>query len=68
MRVSDEEVICELLQENGCSGITESKYSSDSEINMKISSSGEQSVSPDEEENVSDSSSMQHGIWTKSGA
>jgi hypothetical protein len=35
---------------------------------VKISSHGEQSVSSDEEENVSDKSSMQHGIWTKSGA
>jgi hypothetical protein len=43
-------------------------YSSDSEINVKILSSGEQSVSSDEEENVSDSSSMQHSIWLKSGA
>jgi hypothetical protein len=35
---------------------------------MKISSCGEQSVSSDEEENVSDNSSMQHGIRAKSGA
>jgi hypothetical protein len=41
---------------------------SDSEINGKISSCGEYSVSSDEEENVSGSSSMQHGIWAKSGA
>jgi hypothetical protein len=35
---------------------------------VKISSCGEQSVSYDEEENVSYNSSMQHGIWAKSGA
>jgi hypothetical protein len=35
---------------------------------MNISSCDEQSVISDEEENVSDNSSMQHGIWTKSGA
>jgi hypothetical protein len=68
MYVSDEEVLHKLLQENGYSDITESEYSSESEINAKISSSGEQSVSTDEEEDISDSSSMQHGIWAKSGA
>jgi hypothetical protein len=31
-------------------------------------SCGEQSVSSDEEDNVSDNSSMQHGIWAKSCA
>jgi hypothetical protein len=35
---------------------------------VKISSCGEQSVSSDEEENVSDSSSMQHDVWARSGA
>jgi hypothetical protein len=35
---------------------------------VKISSCGEQSVSYDEQENVSDNSSMQHDIWAKSGA
>jgi hypothetical protein len=68
MRVSDEEVLYELLQENEYSDIAESKYSSDSEINVKISSCSEQSVSSNEEENVGDNSSMQHGIWAKSGA
>jgi hypothetical protein len=53
MHVSDEEVLHEMLQE--------SEYSSDSEINVKISSWGEQSVSSDE-------CSVQHGIWVKSGA
>jgi hypothetical protein len=65
--VSDEEVLYELLQENEYSDIFESEYNSDSEINEKISSYGEHSVSFDEEENVSDNSSMQHGIWAKSG-
>jgi hypothetical protein len=68
MHLSDEEEICELLQENGYSDITESKCSSDSEINGKIFSGGEQSVSSDEEESVSDSSSMRGGILAKSGA
>jgi hypothetical protein len=35
---------------------------------VKLSSCGEQSVTSTEEENVSDNSSMQHGIWAKSGA
>jgi hypothetical protein len=35
MRVSDE-VLYELLQENEYSDISESEYSSDSEINVKI--------------------------------
>jgi hypothetical protein len=42
--------------------------SSDSEINVKISSGGEQIVSYDEAENVSDNSSMQPDIWANSGA
>jgi hypothetical protein len=67
MHVRDE-VLYELLQGNDCSDISESKYSSDSEINVKISSCCEQSVSSDEEENVRDSTSMQHGIWAESGA
>jgi hypothetical protein len=50
------------------SDISENVYSSDSEINVNISSCGEQSVSCDEEENVCDNSSMQHSIWTKPGA
>jgi hypothetical protein len=48
------------------SDISESEYSSDSEINVKFLSFGEQSVSSDEDENVSDHSSMQHDI--RSGA
>jgi hypothetical protein len=63
MCVSDE-VLCELLQKNEYSDISDSEYS---EIKVKISSCGKQSVSSDEE-SVSDNSSMQHGIWTKSGA
>jgi hypothetical protein len=35
---------------------------------MEISSCDEQSVSSDEEENVSDNSNMKLGIWAKSGA
>jgi hypothetical protein len=35
---------------------------------VKILSRGEQSVSSGEEENVSENSSMQRGIWAKSGA
>jgi hypothetical protein len=35
---------------------------------VKISSDGEQSVSSDEAENVSDNSSMQPDIWGNSGA
>jgi hypothetical protein len=35
---------------------------------VKIVSCGEQSVSSDEGENVSDNSIMQHGILAKSGA
>jgi hypothetical protein len=68
MLVSDEEVLDELWQENECSHFSKSEYSSDSEINVIILSCGEQSVCADEEENVSDSSSMQHGTWAKSGA
>jgi hypothetical protein len=37
MRVSDEEVFYELLQENEYSGISERAYSSNSEMNVKIS-------------------------------
>jgi hypothetical protein len=63
MHVSDK-VFHELLQENEYSGISESEYSSDSEINVKISLDGEQSVSSDETENISDNSSMQPDVWT----
>jgi hypothetical protein len=60
MRVSDEEVLCELLQENEYSDVSEGGYSSDSEINVNILSCGEQSVS--------NSNSMQPDIWANSGA
>jgi hypothetical protein len=40
--------------------ISVSVYSSDSEINGNISSCGEESVNSDEEQNVSDNSSMLH--------
>jgi hypothetical protein len=66
MRVSDEKVLCGLLQENECSDTSESECSSGSDKNVKISSCGEQSVSSDEEENASDNSSTQHCIWTGS--
>jgi hypothetical protein len=42
--------------------------SGDNEINVKILSCGKQSVGCNEEENVSDSNSIQHGIWAKTGA
>jgi hypothetical protein len=64
MRVSDEVVLHEMLH----SDISEGVYSSESEINVKIYSCGEQSVRSNEEENVSDGSCMQHGIWAKPGA
>jgi hypothetical protein len=67
MCVSDEKVLYEVLQKNEYSDISESEYSSDSKINVKILSCGEQSVSSVEEENVNDNSSMRHGIWAKSG-
>jgi hypothetical protein len=48
------------LQENEYSDISESEYSSNSEINVNILSC-EHSVSSDGEEKVSDNSNMQHG-------
>jgi hypothetical protein len=54
MRVSDEVVLYDMLQENEYSDISESICSSDSEVNVKILSCGEQNISSDEEENVSD--------------
>jgi hypothetical protein len=60
-----DEVLYELLQENECSDISEIKSSSDSKINVKILSCGEQNVSSDIEENVSDNSIMQYGIWAE---
>jgi hypothetical protein len=68
MRVGDEKVFYELLQENEYSDILESEYSSDREINVKISSGGEQSVSFDEALNVSDNSSIEPDIGAHSGA
>jgi hypothetical protein len=67
MRLSDE-VLSELFKEKEYSDIFERECSSDSEINVKILSCGEQSVISDEEQNVTDNSSMQHCIWVKSGA
>jgi hypothetical protein len=67
MCVSDE-VLYVLLQDfNECNDISESEYSNDSEINVNISSCGEQCQS-EEDKTVSDKSSMQHGICAKSDA
>jgi hypothetical protein len=63
-----DEVFYELLQENQYGDISESEYSSDSEIYVKILSGGEQSVSFNEAENVSDNSSIQPDIWANLGA
>jgi hypothetical protein len=60
--VRDEVVMYEMLQGNGYT------CSSDSAINVNSSSCSEQRISSDKDENVSDNSSMQHGIWAKSGA
>jgi hypothetical protein len=62
------DVLYELWQENKNSNISESKYSTDSETNVTVLSCGEQSVSTDEKENVSDNSTMRQSIWEKSGA
>jgi hypothetical protein len=43
-----------MLKQNEHSDISEGEYSSESKINVKISSCDEESVSSDEEENVSD--------------
>jgi hypothetical protein len=56
----------ELLQENKYIDISESGCSSDSAINVKILSGGEQSVSSDQAENVSNNSSMQPDVWANS--
>jgi hypothetical protein len=64
--LSDEQVFYELLQENEYSGTLESEYSSDSEINVNFKLGGEQSVSSDEAENVSDNSGMQLDVWANS--
>jgi hypothetical protein len=59
--VGDKEVLYKLLQEIEYSDISESEYSGDSEINVKISSLVN-SVNYVEDENVSVNSSTQHGI------
>lgn len=66
MQVSDE-VLYELFKEREYSDIFEHECISDSKVNVKILPC-EQSVSSDEEQNVTDNSSMQHCIWAKSGA
>jgi hypothetical protein len=67
--VSDE-VLYELLQDSEYvySDTSRSEYGSESKINVKISSCGEQSVSSDEAENVSNNSILQHGVWAMLGA
>jgi hypothetical protein len=67
MGVSNEEVLYELLEENEYSGISASGYISDTEINVNILLGGEQSVSSDEAESVSDSSSMGPDVWVDLG-
>lgn len=55
----DKEVLCELLQDNECSDISESESSSESDINVKISSTiGQSFISDDEDSSVT--SSMVH--------
>jgi hypothetical protein len=61
-------VFYKLLQENEYGDISESEYSSNSEINVKILSVYGQSVSSDVAENVSDNSSMQPDVWENSGS
>jgi hypothetical protein len=68
MRASDEVVLYELLKENEYIDISESEYSSDSEINMKVPSDGEQAVSSDQAENINDNSSLQPDVWPNSGS
>jgi hypothetical protein len=68
MHIHDEDKLYELFQENEYSDISHSEYSSDSEINVKISSSGEQSANTDEGQNASNNSSMQPELWVNSGA
>jgi hypothetical protein len=67
MSVSNE-MFLELLQKNELSDISQSGYSSDSEINVKLLSHGEPSVSSNEAEYVSHNKSMQPDVWTNSGA
>jgi hypothetical protein len=63
MCVSDE-VLYGLLQENEYSDISRREYRCDREINVKISSRGEQTVSSDEEEKsvTTAACSMAHGL------
>jgi hypothetical protein len=46
--------------------IFQREYSSDSEINVKILSGDEQTISSDETESVSGNSSMQPDVWADS--
>jgi hypothetical protein len=51
MHVCDKEVLCELLQDNECSEISESESGSDSDMNVNISSNSGQNVTSDDEYN-----------------
>jgi hypothetical protein len=59
MLVCDKEMLCELLQDNECSDISKNVSSSDSDMNVKISSTSGQSIISDDEDN-SVTSSMVH--------
>jgi hypothetical protein len=56
------------LKENECSDISESECSNDSDMSVKISSCGEQSISCDDEDGVNDNSNLQDDMWTRSGS
>jgi hypothetical protein len=62
MHVSDEVVLCELLENNKCSDISESECNH-SDMNMNILSCSQQSFSCNYEVIVSD-----NGTWTKLGS
>lgn len=59
MHMCDKEVLCKLLQDHECSDISESESSSESNMNVKISSTSGQSFISDDEDN-SVTSSMVH--------
>jgi hypothetical protein len=62
MYVNDEEILCKLLQDTKSKDISDSECSGDSDMNVKILSTSEYSVSPDDEDRVSD---IQNGTQTK---
>jgi hypothetical protein len=55
----------ELLQDNKCSDISESKCSCDRDMNFKLSSSSQQTVNSDDEDTISDESNTDHGSMGK---